>query len=356
MKIIHITYTLSHGGIGTLLGQIVNRQIVENDVEIVVLSDIVAKEKLDVLNPKVKVTLLNRQTGSFSLKPLFCLNKLLIMRNADIYHFHSGEIIKYLLPWVWWWIKKKSCVTMHCIYSTLSTIRRSRLAKFDYRFAISQSVKNILFATAGLNSRLVYNGIELDKIKRKKDEKKDILQIIQVGRLVHETKGQDILIRALGVLKRDGVLNWHVTFLGGVGNSKEILEKLVKENDIENYVSFISPKEHSFIEEHLCDYDLLIQPSRNEGFGLTAAEAMAAKVPVIVSNLEALLEVIDGGKCGLYFDVNSEVDLANKIKMVIDGKYDHSIVESAYSRAMSLFSVDSTTNTYMLNYKEMTIK
>ena len=78
MKIIHITYTLSHGGIGTLLGQIVNRQIVENDVEIVVLSDIVAKEKLDVLNPKVKVTLLNRQTGSFSLKPLFCLNKLML--------------------------------------------------------------------------------------------------------------------------------------------------------------------------------------------------------------------------------------------------------------------------------------
>ena len=110
MKIVHITYVLSHGGVGTLLGQIANRQVADNEVEIIVLSDIVAKEKIEVLDSKVKVILLNRHTGSASLKPIFRLNQLLAKSNADIYHFHEGEIVKYLLPCVWWRVKKKSCV------------------------------------------------------------------------------------------------------------------------------------------------------------------------------------------------------------------------------------------------------
>lgn len=356
MKIVHITYVLSHGGVGTLLGQIANRQVVDNDVEIIVLSDIVAKEKIEVLDSKVKITLLNRHTGSISLKPIFQLNKLLATSNADIYHFHEGEIIKYLLPFVWWRIKKKSCVTMHCMYSALSKVKQSRLAKFNYRFAISQSVKDVLFAISGLKSQLIYNGIEFDNIKKKKREKKDFLQIVQIGRLVHEIKGQDILIRALGILKREGISNWHVTFLGGVGNSKEFLEKLVKENGVKDNVSFIPPKDHSFVENHLCDYDLLVQPSRSEGFGLTIAEAMAAKVPVVVSNLPALLEIIDEGKYGLFFDINCEQNLADKIRQVIYGMYDNSMVDLAYARAKTLFSIDHTVDSYMFNYKEMVAK
>ena len=356
MRIIHIAYTLSHGGIGTLLVQIANRQIAEHDVEIIILSDIVAKEKLNVLNSNVKVTLLNRRTGSFSLKPLFQLNKLLAKREADIYHFHNGEIVKYLLPSVWWRIKKKSCVTMHCMFSKFSGIRRNCLAKFDYRFAISQSVKDGLLAVSGLKSSLVYNGIELDKIKTKKLLKKEKIQIVQIGRLIHEDKGQDILIRALGMLKKEGLSDWHVTFLGGVGNSKDFLEKLVKENGIEKDVTFIPPQSHSFIEEHLCDYDLLVQPSRSEGFGLTVAEAMAAKVPVLVSNIPALMEVIDNGSCGMFFETENELELAEKIKMIIKGAYEESMVALAYTRAKSLFSIDSTVKSYMLNYKEMVTK
>ncbi len=356
MKIIHISYSLSHGGIGTLLVQIANRQTVEHDVEIIVLSDIVAKEKLNVLNSNVKVTLLNRRTGSFSFKPLFKLNKLLAKRDADIYHFHNGEIVKYLLPSVWWRIKKKSCVTMHCMFSKLSGIRRNCLAKFDYRFAISQSVKDGLFAVSGLKSSLVYNGIELDKIKTKKLLKKEKIQIVQIGRLVHEDKGQDILIRALGMLKKEGLSDWHVNFLGGVGKSKDFLEKLIKENDIEKDVTFIPPQSHSFIEEHLCDYDLLVQPSRSEGFGLTIAEAMAAKVPVLVSNIPALMEVVDNGSCGMFFESENELELADKIKKIIKGAYEESMVALAYTRAKSLFSIDSTVKSYMLNYKEMVTK
>ena len=55
---------------------------------------------------------------------------------------------------------------------------------------------------------------------------------------------------------------------------------LVQEYNLNSYISFLGSKDTHYIEQHLKDYDLLVQPSRIEGFGLTVAEAMAAKVPV----------------------------------------------------------------------------
>lgn len=68
---------------------------------------------------------------------------------------------------------------------------------------------------------------------------------------------------------------------------------------LEDHVIFEGLKEQAWIYENLCRYDLFIQPSRYEGFGLTVAEAISAKVPVLVSNIEGPLEIIDGGRLGM---------------------------------------------------------
>ena len=55
-------------------------------------------------------------------------------------------------------------------------------------------------------------------------------------------------------------------------------------------------KSREYVYENLCQYDLYVQPSIFEGFGLTLAEAIAAEVPVITSDLEGPVEVIAGGQ------------------------------------------------------------
>ena len=86
---------------------------------------------------------------------------------------------------------------------------------------------------------------------------------------------------------------------------------MVQNLHLENEVVFEGLKDQSWVYQNLCNYDLFIQPSRYEGFGLTVAEAIAAKVPVLVSNIEGPLEIIDGGRLGMSFE-NKMVKIAQK--------------------------------------------
>jgi glycosyltransferase involved in cell wall biosynthesis len=45
---------------------------------------------------------------------------------------------------------------------------------------------------------------------------------------------------------------------------------------------------------HLPEFDLVVVPSRVEGFGRVAAEALRAGVPVLATRIGGLVEVLDG--------------------------------------------------------------
>ena len=64
--------------------------------------------------------------------------------------------------------------------------------------------------------------------------------------------------------------------------------------------------------------DLVVMPSRSEGFGIVAIEAMAAGVPIVASRIDALSEVIKDGETGLLFKPGDDSDLAEKIILLIE--------------------------------------
>jgi glycosyltransferase involved in cell wall biosynthesis len=61
---------------------------------------------------------------------------------------------------------------------------------------------------------------------------------------------------------------------------------------------------------------VLVLPSFHEGFGLTAVEAMACGVPVVVSERGSLPEVV--GKCGVYINPDEIESIAEGILKVLD--------------------------------------
>jgi len=64
-------------------------------------------------------------------------------------------------------------------------------------------------------------------------------------------------------------------------------------------------------------FDIAAVPSREEGFGLSALEAMAAGVPVLASRVDALQEVVLEGVTGLLCQVDDPVSLAEGLTRLV---------------------------------------
>ena len=136
-------------------------------------------------------------------------------------------------------------------------------------YAISNSVKESIFQETSIRALLIYNGINIDSIKTKQNYDFNKFKIIQISRLDHCTKGQDVLINALKHLVFElGINDIQLDFIGG-GSSFGYLSNLVSSSLLENNVNFKGEIRKSTIYSLICDYNLLIQPSINEGFGLT---------------------------------------------------------------------------------------
>ena len=135
-----------------------------------------------------------------------------------------------------------------------------------------------------------------------------------------------------------------------------LLERAAKLSDelgLSDYIVFEGRKTQKEIYQQLCGYDVFVQPSRSEGFGLTVAEAVAAKLPVLVSNLPGPMEIIDNGHFGMSFETENIEDLAAKLEIILNGGYDYSLVEKAYKRVVELYDVSVTAKKYIDEYKKI---
>lgn len=347
MNIAHLLWNLGTGGIETMLVDIANCQasMPENHkVCIVVVNDLINEDVQKKLDLRVKVYLCGRKKGSRSLKPIFRLNSYLLKFHADIIHFHAPGIRKMVL------VPGKKVLTIH------TTGYKSELGKgFDQLYAISNSVREEWLAQ-GVDTVVVANGIPCNDIVVKEHywNLDGVFKIIQVSRICLYHKGQDLLVKAIAKLRDAGIKNIQVTFVGE-GEDMPKLKETVAECGIEGAVEFLGLRDRSWIYPHLKDYDLFVQPSLFEGFGLTVAEACAAGIPVLVSENEGPLEIICNGKYGATFKNKDIDDLAAKLKLIINGDYARlaNITSEAREHVLNTYDVHITAKQYLDEYAKI---
>ena len=153
----------------------------------------------------------------------------------------------------------------------------------------------------------VYNGVNVIDAPVERRAIGTVLNLIAIGRLV-EQKGFDIAIRALPILPPRSV---QLTILGE-GPERAALEALASELGVSSAVRMPGYVEN--IGSFLGDADLAIMPSRYEGFGLAAVEAMSAGLPIIAANVSGLREVASISFPGaILIPPNDEAQLAEAI-------------------------------------------
>ncbi|NTV92296.1 MAG: glycosyltransferase family 4 protein [Chlorobiaceae bacterium] len=134
-----------------------------------------------------------------------------------------------------------------------------------------------------------------------------------IGRLSRE-KGVDVLFDAFSLLS--------VRYAGicllvvGDGPEKQALEVLCRDEEWGNRVFFTGKLTWQQAMQHLAIMDVVVVPSRFEGFGLSAVEAMAASKPVIAAKAGGLSEIMTHGYDGLLFENSNSRELASMMEEV----------------------------------------
>lgn len=347
LRIVHMVYALLFGGVETMLVNIVNEQSKNNDVFLIIVNDLINETLLNQISANVKVVQIRRMPKSRNPFYVLKMNWEIVKIYPDIIHLHSSTIIKYIVPFIF---KRRICVTHHDSKITLDN--KECLQRIGHIYAISPIVQSCIKENVGKKSTVVLNGICFKNFKhRDKKRGDDFFRIVQISRLNHMHKGQDILIQALAILnKSDEGGKIKVDFIGK-GPSLEYLEKLSQDFDVMGQAFFVGAKTQEYIKENLCNYDLLVQPSRYEGFGLTVVEAMAANVPVLVSSGTGLCEIVEDGKYGAVFQNASAEDCAEKIKDIMGNAAVTKISLESYKHALSVYDVKNTAQKYLEEYK-----
>jgi glycosyltransferase involved in cell wall biosynthesis len=116
-----------------------------------------------------------------------------------------------------------------------------------------------------------------------------------VARLSSE-KGIDVLIRAFAEVHRN-IPGTHLLIVGD-GMQMADLQQLARDLDVVNAITWAGRLSWEEAIGCMGIMNVVAVPSRFEGFGLTAVEAMACGKPVVASSVDGLSEVVRDGVTG----------------------------------------------------------
>ena len=188
-------------------------------------------------------------------------------------------------------------------------------------------------AAATMARRLRYSRSRIDVIGRGRDPRilgsrtearrrtvrlslgiNDVQPLVLAAARQEYQKGLDVLLRCLPMLlaRRSGV---RVLVAGREGNETDRLRALVAELCLTPVVTFLGSRDD--VPDLLVAADVLVVPSRREGFGSVLLEAMALETPIVASDLPPIREVLGDDAPGLVAP-ESEAALANELAFVIN--------------------------------------
>ena len=139
-------------------------------------------------------------------------------------------------------------------------------------------------------------------------EERETFCVLVFGRGDNEDfklKGYDIAVQAVAELKDS---SYRLMFVGAPeGKEDEVRERLLQHGIPPSQLAVRRFKEsREDVAKLFCEVDLSIMPSRTEGFGLTALEALSAGLPVLVSGNSGLGDALKKVPSGFSHVVDSE--------------------------------------------------
>ena len=155
------------------------------------------------------------------------------------------------------------------------------------------------------------------------------IRFLYVGRFYYRTKGVDVLMRAVKYL----IGSWSLDFVGGYGKKAEEVKAWIEHTPHVHYLGSWPSEE---VSHRISEYDVVVVPSKYDGWNLLVNEAINAGVGVIASDQAVSDEVIRFGHAGDVFKSERPKELAKIMQRVIDNPnladewHNNAIISSHY--------------------------
>lgn len=357
MKILHIINSLHTGGAEKLLADSIpiykQREI---DVELLLLNGDETPFYKQLKSKKTTIYTLTNGSIKKVYNPFLIFQIIPYLKKYDVIHVH-------LFPALYWvalakWLSGSKTKLVFTEHSTDNQrIKKGgvwrKADKFIYKQydkigTISVGVHNAIKAHLSDHSskfQVINNGIDILKYENAIVYSKDgsLKTLIQVAGF-RVQKDQPTLIRALQFLPKNVI----VQFVGD-GEKRKECEQMVEALNLSDRVSFSGIRID--VPELLKSADIVVMSSHWEGFGLAAAEGMAAGKPTIASDVAGLREVVSGA--GLLFEKGNEKDLADKIiSLLDDDELYKKVAQQCFERAKQ-YDIKTMVDEYIELYNEI---
>jgi len=190
------------------------------------------------------------------------------------------------------------------------------IEKSDAIISVSKISANFIQQFAPRKRILIIpNGVDVNHFRpiHKKDDDSEFV-ILFVSRIVRR-KGLHLLVESLRYLKKD-IPNIKLVIVGE-GTFEEYIRRRVYDLDLKKNVKFMGKIKDKELPAVYNNADLFVLPSLyGESFGIVVLEAMASGVPVIVSNIGGLKEIVNNLVDGILLEKNDPKEIYEKIMIL----------------------------------------
>lgn len=202
----------------------------------------------------------------------------------------------------------------------------------DQIVTISQMHKSFIKKFTSKNPIVIYNPI--DYIPQPMDRNSQQIHIWFVGRLV-PLKWVDLLLQALAKIQK----RYRTCTIVGTGSEEQKLQQLVKDLDIVDRITFVWADDRI---HRLHRFDILVNPSYQEGVPTTVIEALMAKCIVVATDVGGTKEISNEEDLILVEKGNTE-SIVQWLLLAFDRTVSSG---KSYSRVMKKFGVEQSIEKY----------
>lgn len=263
-----------------------------------------------------------------------------VIYTAHGFHFYNGAPKK---NWIFFYAVEK--------FLARNTNRLITINKEDYKRA-----KKFRLRRNGKVERIPGVGVDTIKFQKKEELRsrkrqelgipENAFHIVSVGEL-NDNKNHAVIINAIVNIKEKDIYY----SICGKGDREEMLQEMIQQYHLEHRVHLLGYR--TDVEEVLQSADCFAFPSKREGLGIAAIEAMACGVPVIAADNRGTREYMQHGWNGIVCDREQPEQFAKAIKSLKRSLRRRKQMAVNCRKTAERFSINATDKVMRRVYKEI---